>query len=124
MSPSKHGRAQGECGGEASTIGDPAGRDHGNWGDSIHHRGDQAHRAARHPRMSPGVPSLGDDDIGTCGGGLPRLRQGLHLTDGLASRVPDWPAKGAGSPKDNITAAGLASSATSSADDSSPAPRG
>ena len=66
--------------------------------------------------MAAGVAPLGDDDIGARGGGFPGLRQVCtwQMIRQPASLIR--PVKGVGSPNDSITAAGLASSATSSAE--------
>jgi hypothetical protein len=65
--------------------------------------------------MTAGVATLRDDDVGARGGRLFGLRQGLHLANDLASGRLIRPVKGVASPNDSSTAAGLVSSATSSA---------
>jgi hypothetical protein len=65
--------------------------------------------------MTAGVATLGDDHVGTGRRRIFGLRQGLDLADNLAAGVPDAFCKGRRIAKDNITAAGFASRATSSA---------
>ena len=74
-------------------------RDHRNRGDRVHHRRSiPSCRASS--RMAAGVASLGDDDIGTCGGGL--LACGRVCTWQMILQPASLirPVKGVGSPND------------------------